>query len=116
MNQYKPYRSNPNSVKRWLSSQMAVGYNWQIIIFCLSISLPTIFLFYNKINTLSEIQNLWFQTCIFGLSVFTIFLFVFIKRPKFVPIEDLNNFTGGKMTIPLWGDAIEWLYFMLNFN
>lgn len=113
---YQPYRDNPQSVKRWLTSHMAIRYNWQMMVRCLVILIPTSLLFGIYFPQLTQQQNLAWRSLLFLGAILLIWRLSHVNRPKFVTTPELYKFTKGKMTVPLWGDAVEWLYFMLNFD
>lgn len=116
MLKYQPYRDNPKSVKHWLTSHMALKYNWQMMQLCLGVLIPTVLLFHIELSSLTKIQNLLFHSSIFSLAIILITGLSCWYRPSFVSFKDLFKFTKGKMTMPSWGDAVDWLYFMLNFD
>lgn len=113
MEKYYPYHNNPNSVKNWLSSHMALQYNWEMFRNVLFISIFTIGLFYVQFSFLSKIQNLIFHSTIFALAIFGIILLVVKRKPMFVPLDELENFH--RKEVYILGQEIIWIiYFMLN--
>lgn len=117
MTPYHPYSDNPNSVIKWLSSHMALQYNWHMFVFCLIVSVLTVGLFYFNFELLSAAQNLIFHTGVFLLSILAIALFYYKDKPKFVTTSELIKFKRKKMITILFGaDAIELIYYFLNFK
>lgn len=113
MEKYYPYHNNPNSVKNWLSSHMALQYNWEMFRDTLLISILAIGLFYVQFSSLSKIQNLIFHSIIFILAIFSIILLIFKNKPIFIPFDKLENFK--RKEVYILGQEIVWIiYFMLN--
>lgn len=113
MKTYQPYQNNPKSVKNWLSSHMALQYNWQMFKYTFLISVITVGLFYVNFEQLSAIQNLIFHSVIFFLAIFSIIWLIIKNKPKFVPFDELDNFR--RKEVYILGQEIIWIiYFMLN--
>lgn len=113
MKEYYPYQNNPKSVKNWLSSHMALQYNWIMFRNVFFISILTIGLFYVEFSDLSKIQNFIFHSIVFVLSILSIIFLIIKNKPVFVPFYELDNFR--RKEVYILGEEIIWIiYFMLN--
>lgn len=113
MKTYQPYQNNPKSVMNWLSSHMALQYNWQMFKYTFLILVITVGSFYVNFEQLSIIQNLIFHSVIFFLAIFSIIWLIIKNKPMFVPFDELDNFR--RKEVYIFGQEIIWIiYFMLN--
>lgn len=115
MEKYYPYHNNPNSVKNWLSSHMALQYNFDIFVVSLGIMIPSVLLFYVNFSAFTPIQNLIFHTFVLVICIFFVLSIFYIRRPVLVSIDELQGFKNKNLTI--FGiNIVDNIYFFLNFD
>ncbi len=114
MNTYKPYRNNPYSVKSWLSSHVAMQYNWQMLERCLGFMIPAIIFFAIDIPFLSEQQNLFVNSMVFIFVIVAIIILSYIRQPNFITTDKLTQ-NNSKITI-FGQDVVSLFYFFSNYS
>lgn len=115
MPKYQPYQNNPKSVKNWLSSHMALQYNWQMFVVCLGVMVPSIWLLYVNFSTFTPIQNLIFHIFVFVTSISLVLFIFYIRRPILIPIDELQAFKNKNLTV-FGVNIIDTIYYYLNFH